>query len=97
MHIISRKKILEFIEKEPKSETVLDEWYRRMKGLKAANLAELRRTFPAADIVGNCLVFNVGGNKYRIVTKISFTKATVYMRFVLTHSEYDKEKWKSDC
>jgi len=97
MHIISRKKILEFIEKEPKSETALDEWYRRMKGLKTANLVELRKTFPSADIVGNCLVFNVGGNKVRIVTKISFTKATVYMRFVLTHSEYDKEKWKSDC
>jgi mRNA interferase HigB len=97
MHIISRKKIREFIEKEPQSETSLDEWYTRMKGTKAANLAELRKTFPSADIVGSCLVFNAGGNKYRIVTKISFKSGTVFMRFVLTHGECDKDKWKSDC
>lgn len=96
-HVISRMKIREFIEKEPQSETALDEWYRRMKGLKAVNLAELRKTFPSADVVGKCLVFNVGGNKYRIVTKITFKSGTVFMRFVLTHREYDKDKWKSDC
>lgn len=61
------------------------------------NLVELRVVFPQADIVGECTVFNVGGNKYRLITKVDFVRQMVYVRFVLTHREYDREKWKSDC
>lgn len=61
------------------------------------NLAQLRKTFPHADIVGKCIVFNIGGNKYRLVTKINFTSKVVLIRNVMTHREYDKGKWKADC
>ena len=97
MRIISRKAIRLFTSSEPSAEAALDEWYRRLKALEASGLVELRRTFPAADLVGKCIVFNVGGNKYRVITKVNFQHQTVYVRFILTHKEYDKDKWKSDC
>ncbi len=53
--------------------------------------------FPNADSVGECTVFNIDGNKYRLITKINYKTKIVYIRFVLTHLEYDKDKWKDDC
>jgi mRNA interferase HigB len=99
MHIIKRAKLVGFWEqKENKdSENVLDAWYRTMKRTDFANLAELREVYRHADIVGECIVFNVGTNKYRVITKIYFTEQTVLIRFVLNHKEYDKNAWKADC
>ncbi len=45
----------------------------------------------SADIVGDCFVFNVGGNKYRVVVHLDFEVQTMWIRFVLTHAEYDRE------
>ena len=42
-------------------------------------------------------MFNIGGNKYRLIAKVKFQKQTVYIRFALTHRECDKEGWKNDC
>lgn len=75
----------------------LDEWFRRLKATTAKNLAELKLTFPAADQVGTCTVFNVGGNKYRVITKIVYKFHTVYLRAVVSHKEYDMGSWKRDC
>ncbi|MGH9845610.1 MAG: type II toxin-antitoxin system HigB family toxin, partial [Blastocatellia bacterium] len=45
----------------------------------------------------DCTVFNIGGNKYRLVVSIDYRKQVIYVKHVLTHSEYDKENWKKDC
>jgi HigB_toxin, RelE-like toxic component of a toxin-antitoxin system len=58
---------------------------------------ETRLDFPHADPVGECTVFNIEGNKYRLITKIRYNKQRVYIIHVLTHKEYDREKWKDDC
>ena len=97
MHVISKRPLREFWQNEPRSENALRNWYKLMKKLAASNLAELRQTFPDADLVGECIVFNVGGNKYRLVTRVDFLRRAIYVRHVLTHGEYDKNKWKSDC
>ncbi len=99
MHIIKRAKLVEFWEKKENkgSESVLDVWYRTMKKADFANLAELREVYRHADIVGECIIFNVGTNKYRVITKIYFTEQTILVRFVLNHKEYDKNAWKADC
>jgi len=99
MHIIKRAKLVGFWEKKENrdSESVLDAWYRTMKKADFANLAELREVYRHADIVGECIVFNVGTNKYRVITKIYFTEQTILVRFVLNHKEYDKNAWKADC
>lgn len=56
---------------------------------------ELRSLFPSADLVGALIVFNISGNKYRLITSIHFNHQKVYIRYILTHSEYDKDKWKT--
>jgi mRNA interferase HigB len=59
------------------------------------NFDELRATFPSADTVDDLIVFNIGGNKYRLIASIHFNRGKVYVRHVLTHSEYDRGVWKS--
>lgn len=60
-------------------------------------MAEARKDFSHADAVGACMVFNIKGNKYRLVVKIVFQLKKVYVRSVMTHDEYDRGGWKNDC
>ena len=94
MHVISRKALLEFAEKYPDSRTPLDVWFRIMEKNQFGSFDSLRKVFPGADKVSELYVFNIGGNKYRLITAIHFNRHNVYVRHVLTHSEYDKGKWK---
>ena len=94
MRIITRKPLLEFAEKHPTVRSGLDHWYRVMKRTNFDNLAELRRAFPSADPVGKLTVFNIGGNKARLIAAIHYNGHRVYIRHVLTHDEYDLDKWK---
>ncbi|MCD9185941.1 MAG: type II toxin-antitoxin system HigB family toxin [Pyrinomonadaceae bacterium] len=97
MRIIAKPIILEFSLKNTSAEIPLLDWYKNSKRADWKNLAELKQTFPHADLVGECIVFNIGGNKYRLITKINFRAKIIYIRFILTHKEYDQEKWKVDC
>ncbi|MBI3934697.1 MAG: type II toxin-antitoxin system HigB family toxin [Acidobacteria bacterium] len=65
-----------------------------MKRCSVASFAELRSVFPTADHVGKLTVFNIGGNKVRLVAAIHYNRRRVYIRAVLTHAEYDAGKWK---
>ena len=94
MHVISRKALRQFWEKYPDSESALARWFKIMQGSDFATFNELRATFPTADKVDDFIVFN-GGNKYRLIASIHFNRGKVYIRHLLTHSEYDKENWKS--
>jgi len=94
MHIISRKALREFWKKHPDSETALLRWYKLVNLTDFRSFSELRNTFPNADLVGNLVVFNIGGNKCRLIASIHFNQAKVYIRRVLTHQEYDKGAWK---
>lgn len=94
MRIISRSKILEFIARYPDSETALEEWYVKTKRAEWTCFADMKRTFNSVDSVGNQhYVFNIKGNSYRLVAVVKFTIKTVFIRFIGTHSEYDK----TDC
>jgi len=65
-----------------------------MKRNDFSNLAELKMIFASADKVGKLTVFNIGGNKIRLIAAIHYNRRKVYIRAVLTHKEYDAEKWK---
>lgn len=95
MRIISKAAITQFSEKHPDALEALLHWYHVTKRAAWANLAETRKDFPHADPVGRFTVFNIGGNKYRLVATINFRWQVVYIRHILTHPEYSKEKWKS--
>ena len=94
MHIISRKALQQFWEEHTDAENALRRWYKIVEQTDFPNLIALRQTFPSADNVGDLIVFNIGGNKYRLVTSIHFNRGKVYIRHVLTHEEYDQGAWK---
>jgi mRNA interferase HigB len=94
MHVISRKALQEFWEQHPDSKTALTRWFQIVRRTNFTDFASLRRTFPTADLVDRFTVFNVAGNKYRLVASIHFNRGKVYIRHVLTHREYDKGAWK---
>lgn len=72
----------------------MEHWYRLMKQREFASFVELRTVFPDADQVGKVTVFNLGGNKARLIAAIHYNRRRVYIRAILTHPEYDKGKWK---
>jgi len=91
MRVISKKAINAFIEIHPNSTDPMLRWYILTKEATWANFGELKSTFPASDAVGNGLyIFDVGGNKYRIIARVIFPASLVYIRFVGTHQQYDK-------
>ncbi len=94
MHIIARKRLLDFAEKHLNTSIPLDAWYRIVKQSKISNFSELRKIFPSADTVENLTVFNIGGNKIRLIAALHYNTQCLYIRYVLTHKEYDKGKWK---
>jgi mRNA interferase HigB len=96
MHIVSRKRLLEFAEIHADAADRLDSWYRVAKSAEWVNLVSIRQTYPAADAVGNFTVFNIKGNDYRLITSIVYATQRIYIKYVLTHSEYDRDKWKDD-
>ncbi len=57
----------------------------------------MKASYRSADLVGNCVVFNIGGNKYRLITRILYPIQKVYILKVMTHEECDKGNWKTDC
>ncbi len=94
MHIISRKALRQFWELYPDSKLALARWYKIVHQTGFRDFSDLRETFPSADKVGKWIVFNIGGNKYRLITSIHFNRGKVYIRHILTHKEYDKGNWK---
>jgi mRNA interferase HigB len=95
MHVISRKRLKEAAVKRSELEAALDAWFRIAKRADWKNLADVRKTYSSADAVGRWTVFNIKGNRYRLITEINYAFGRIYVRHVLTHAEYDKGDWKS--
>ncbi|MBI5584107.1 MAG: type II toxin-antitoxin system HigB family toxin [Deltaproteobacteria bacterium] len=94
MHIITRKRLLEFNRKHPDCSSAIESWYRIIKHTEFSSFADLRQVFPGADKVDNLTVFNIGGNKVRLVAAIHYNTQRLYIRHVLTHKEYDRGSWR---
>lgn len=94
MHIITRKRLNDFGERWPEARSALAHWYGEMKRRNFGSFAEVRGVFPSADQVGKLTIFNIGGNKARLIAAIHYNRRRVYIRAVLTHQQYDEGKWK---
>lgn len=93
MRIITYKRIKEFINIYPTSELALNFWYHTDAAKQWNSFSDLKGDFNSVDYVGNHrFVFNIKGNRYRLIAIISFKAKKVYIRFIGTHSEYDKIK-----
>ncbi|TWT91122.1 mRNA interferase HigB [Pseudobythopirellula maris] len=96
MHIISKKRLREFWDKHPRAKCPLSAWYKVVDASNWESIAEVRKTYPHADQVGKFTVFNIGGNKFRLVVVVRYKYGKVYIRRVMTHAEYDKNDWKEE-
>ena len=65
-------------------------WYQVVGGSSFGSFNDIRKTFPSADWVQGLVVFNVGGNNYRLVAAVHFSTQRVYIRHVLSHADYSK-------
>lgn len=91
MRIITFARICEFSKKHPDADIALRDWYTQTKSSAWGNFSDVRKTFNSVDLVGNRrFAFNIRGNRYRLVAIILFQIQTVYIRFIGTHTEYDK-------
>lgn len=98
MRVISLKLLREFWERHPDAQRPLREWYKTALQAQWRNLQDVRRWYPHADGVadGNevLTVFNIGGNKYRLIARIRYDYQLINVRTVLTHRGYDAGKWR---
>ena len=92
--LISNKALREFATVHAEAAQALQDFRRKVEKGSFGNFAQLRAVFPAVDKVGERFVFNIGGNKYRLVAGIDFERRMLWVKAVLTHAEYDKGAWK---
>ena len=91
MRIISRKRLREFWEHHPDARQALQAWYADVKYANWQTPADIKNVYRNASIVANNrAIFNIKGNKYRLVVVVQYQYGIVYIRFVGTHQEYDK-------
>lgn len=99
MHVVSQKALREFAKTPADAASPLRAWFKLARRGRFRNLTELKRTFASADMVPlkgrDFYVFNIGGNKYRLIAAIHFNTQRLFVRHILTHAEYDTERWKS--
>lgn len=89
--ILSKRRIREFWEKYPDSKSYLETWYETANKAEWKNPNELKEFYATITILKNSrVVFNIKGNDYRLIAKINYKKQWMFIRFIGTHSEYDK-------
>lgn len=96
MRIVTTRKSKEFWTENKAAETVLCEWIKTVYLADWKTSADVKKTYNSTNIYKNCTIFDVGGNRYRIIAKVEYQIHIVFIRFVMTHSEYDEKKWQSE-
>ncbi len=92
MNVISRKVINEFIKKHPDGKSSIDSWYHEATHSAWKKSTDIKEKYSSASFLGqNYVIFNIKGNSYRLVTKINYEHKIVFIKWLGTHSEYDKK------
>lgn len=99
MRIIKRATLAAYWERQPQARMSLEYWHKLASKARWTNIQDVRVTFPHADCVAvasgrSVVVFNIAGNKYRLITAIHYNRQLVFTLMVLTHAQYSKDKWK---
>lgn len=94
MRVVTHKRIVEASLRWPQCAMALESWYKRISREAPGNFPQMKALFPAVDRVGRFHVFDIGGNKIRLIAGVSYSTQQVYVKHVLSHAEYDKDKWK---
>lgn len=86
-----------FARKHARSRSSLNLWREATLGATWKSFDDVKKTFRTADLYGLCVIFDIGGNNYRLTASINYETEVVSIKAVMTHAEYDKDKWKKDC
>jgi mRNA-degrading endonuclease HigB of HigAB toxin-antitoxin module/antitoxin component HigA of HigAB toxin-antitoxin module len=94
MHLISIRNLRLDSSTYSDTQTVIEEWYKVVKSASWQNLEEVKQIYRDTEAVGNFTVFNIKGNRYRLIVDVNYVNQTIYYKYFLTHAEYDKDSWK---
>ena len=101
MRVISKARLKQFWELpgHEDAEGPLRAWYTHINSKTVSWQAwgDVKASFASASMVSDCIVFNIGGNKYRLISRIRYASQKVFVLKVMTHGEYDEDKWKDEC
>jgi mRNA interferase HigB len=94
MRIIKRGALEQFWQQHADVKTSLESWYAVVRRANWKTPAELKQVYRNADFVARRTVFNIAGNKYRLIARVNYQTQRVFFLYILTHAEYDKGAWK---
>jgi mRNA interferase HigB len=93
MRIIKRAALENFWQRHPDAKASLESWYGVVRKATWRTPAEMKQVYPHADLVGRRTVFNIAGDKYRLIARVNYQSQRVFVLRLLTHAEYDKGAW----
>jgi mRNA interferase HigB len=94
MRIIKRGALVQFWERHPDAKASLESWYGVVRGATWQTPVEMKQIYPNADLGGRRTIFNIVGNKYRLIARVNYQTQRVFVLHILTHAEYDRGGWK---
>jgi mRNA interferase HigB len=101
LRIIAKKRLKAFWEGRKHdsdlAERDLTVWYKLAKAASWENFAAIKLTFPSVDQVGNCIVFDPGNNRFRLIGRVNYGAGILYVLKVMDHEEYDRKQWPESC
>lgn len=99
--IISKKTLRVFWESRRDDSRIAERdliaWFKTAENAEWPNFAAIKQTFGSADQVGNCVVFDVGNNRFRLIGRVNYQAGKLYVLRIMDHREYDKNRWADDC
>jgi mRNA interferase HigB len=96
MHLISAGKLKQAASKYPDASKAIQAFCKIIKQAQWQNLLEVQTAYRDTEAVGNFTIFNIKGNKYRLILDIDYYEQVAYFKYFLTHAQYNREKWKND-
>jgi mRNA interferase HigB len=95
MRVIKRGTLEQFWLKHPDARPGLESWYAVVRNADWTTPAAMKQVYPNADIYGRRTIFNIAGNKYRLIARLNYRTQRVFVLYLLTHAQYDKGDWKT--
>ncbi len=96
MPVIARKALIDFAVKYPDARLAIGRWWTICRKNTFSSFSDLKKTFGTADMVNRCVIFNIGGGKYRLVVRVNFAAQRMWIKYVLPHDEYEKLDLEED-
>jgi len=94
VHVISKSAWREAVAADPTLEAPISEWHKVAKGAAWDSLVDVRKVYPHADFVDPFTVFNIKGNAYRLIVKIEYRWQIIFVKYLISHNEYNRGNWK---